>query len=103
MSDYFADTAMELLDFPKGQFTSGYVGRGRRHEGLAADVLHARWASAFRRWSDDRSFERHVALDDLCAELCLRGLPLPTDLVPDEWQEMRDELEGSDPEAFWEQ
>ena len=40
-----------------------------------------------------------MALDDLCAELCLRGLPLPTDLVADAWQEMRDELAASDPEA----
>lgn len=103
MSDAFVHSAREMLDFPEEQSTSGYCNRGRRHEGLAADVLRARWAAAFRRWMDLRTFERETALDDLAAELCLRGLPLPVDLVPDEWARMRDELEGVDPEALWDQ
>lgn len=65
-----------------------YVGRGRTHGDASSEDLAARWVLAFRKWSRDPAGEDRRELDDLWAELRLRGIETPADQVAAEIDEL---------------
>ncbi len=65
--------------------TARYLNRGRRFADLGEPALIAEWLAAFRDSSLDLRQERAHDLDDVSAELSLRGIPCPEDQIsPDE-------------------
>ena len=58
-----------------------YVDRGRRFEALDLDALEAGWAHAFVAMCLHGEAARIEDLDDLSAEIALRGRPVPAHLV----------------------
>ena len=77
--------------------TKDYLERGRRFADIEDGKLTQRWAEAFRRWAKHRSDDNQREVDDLIAELRLRGTAEPPyDMVQPELDAMRAEIE-SDP------
>jgi hypothetical protein len=82
------DRAVALIDqflqHRKMEQTQDYLSRGRRFAGLNGERLNQDWVAAVRRWlaHKDRSGER--TMDDLAAELELRGAEPPYEAVKQE-------------------
>jgi hypothetical protein len=76
-----------------------YVQRGRRHQSLQLSELNDRWVAAFRDVFARRLGQRVTDMDDLGAELRLRGLEPPYDRVVVEVQKIQDELERLGPNS----
>jgi hypothetical protein len=81
---FLADRAMRELE--------DYTKRGRLFEHLANDDLERRWATAFRDWASlrlQRQPSDTTDMDDLQAEIALRGRQVPLDLVKSEFDALR--------------
>ena len=82
------DRAIELIDQflqqKKMEQTQDYLGRGRRFAGLDAVQLSEDWVSAVRRWLARKDRSREQTMDDLAAELELRGAEPPYHAVKQE-------------------
>jgi hypothetical protein len=82
------DRAVALIDqflqHRKMEQTQDYLSRGRRFAGLDSERLNQDWVDAVRGWlaCKDRSGER--TMDDLAAELELRGSEPPYEAVKQE-------------------
>jgi hypothetical protein len=90
-----------FLQHTQMEETQQYLSRGRQFESTSEVELKLRWAEAFRRWCKTHSPGNVRELDDLSAELRLRGLEPPEDSVKDELSMMREEIQHeyeSDPE-----
>jgi hypothetical protein len=61
-----------------------YLQRGRGFKDLSDADLRERWVEACRGWAKRGLRDRPEACDDAEAELQLRGLPTPNDMVQDE-------------------
>jgi hypothetical protein len=59
-----------------------YLNSGRRFAGLGKKALIAEWLAAFRDSSLELRQDRARDLDDVGAELSLRGIPSPAHLIP---------------------
>jgi|HubBroStandDraft_4_1064222.scaffolds.fasta_scaffold907797_1 hypothetical protein len=95
MSDDEADDlADEFLQSVLMDETGDYVQRGRRFEALPTPHLNEQWVAAFRNFvqAATTAFETGDGtngcetrdMDDAAAELRLRGLDLPLDVVEEE-------------------
>jgi hypothetical protein len=90
-----------FLQHTQMEETQQYLSRGRQFATTSEVELKLRWAEAFRRWFKAHSPGHVRKLDDLSAELRLRGLEPPEDSVKDELSMMREEIQHeyeSDPQ-----
>jgi hypothetical protein len=72
--------------------TSDYVSRGRRFAESGIEDLNTRWVIAFRRLFVNHDLDHRRDFDDTDAELRLRHLEPPRDLVRSELAAMAEEL-----------
>jgi hypothetical protein len=79
--------------------TADYVRRGRRYLSLPLSELNDRWIPAFRDAVSNGMVDRVVDMDDLAAELRLRGLDPPFDRVADEVEKLTADLEKTGPDS----
>jgi len=82
--------------------TAQYLSRGRQFKTTSEVELKLRWAEALRRWIKTHSLGNIRQLDDLSAELRLRGMGPPEDSVKAELSSMVEEIRRdyeSDPEC----
>ena len=89
------------LENKRIEYATAYDQRGRAFASTPMEVLRRDWLAAFRAWAASaRKDEKHDRrlLDDLEAEMYLRGTDPPMDLVPEEIQRLRiDEGGGREP------
>jgi hypothetical protein len=92
------DLAQEFLHHALMEETAAYLRRGRQHESLELPELNDHWVTAFRDWFDSREQSHALAVEDLAAELRLRGLDPPYSRIEEEASRMRAEVRelGSD-------
>ena len=72
--------------------TAQYLWRGRQFKTTSEVELKLRWVEALRRWIKTHSPGNVRQLDDLSAELRLRGLEPPEDSVQPELSSMVEEI-----------
>lgn len=109
MSSAETELMLAYLEDRRLNEAADYVRRGRAYERETAEQLEQAWLTAFRAWVassvKDQAFDRQ-SLDDLEAEMCLRRVQPPFDLVRDEIealraaQDRRFSLLAHDPEAL---
>jgi hypothetical protein len=75
--------------------TSDYVARGRRFAKLDIGDLNARWVTTFRGLFVDQDLHHRRDFDDADAELRLRQLEPPHDMVQPELDALLDELRAN--------
>jgi hypothetical protein len=97
-SEYRA-LAEEFLAHELMSETADYVQRGRRFGSLELSELSDRWISAFRDAFTNSMADRVVEMNDLAAELRLRGLDPPYDRVAAEIAKMTTDLEKIGPDS----
>lgn len=61
-----------------------YVSRGRNLEKAPIEQLHGEWVASMRAWATDPQKNHNPRRDDIEAELALRGLEPPYEMVTDE-------------------
>jgi predicted GNAT family acetyltransferase len=69
--------------------TKNYLMCGRRYQSLAIDQLNEEWAKAFRQFVKSQAGRHTRDMDDVGAELRLRGKGFPTHLVRAEVEQLR--------------
>ena len=74
----------QFLQHRKMEQTQDYLNRGRRFAALDAGQLSEDWVSAVRRWLARKDRSRERTMDDLAAELELRGSEPPYEAVKQE-------------------
>jgi hypothetical protein len=75
--------------------TQSYLQRGRVFKDLSDADLRERWAETCREWTKRGMYDRPEAYDDEEAELRLRGLPTPTDMVVHKMRALRAEVDAA--------
>jgi hypothetical protein len=60
-----------------------YLGRGRTFEGVTTDSLKAGWIAQLEAMADDTPLHNRQLMDDLEAELGLRGIEAPANEAPE--------------------
>jgi hypothetical protein len=98
------ELADEFMQHALMEETKEYLQRGRQHVSLQLAELNDRWVTAFRDWFNHKeqehgNQERVIAIDDLSAELRLRGLEPPYASVPDEVAAMHAEMVQLGPDS----
>ncbi len=78
--------------------TKDYLERGQRFAQLSIDKLDESWITAFRSYFATRLRQSARDMDDLAAELRLRGRDPPFGAVQPEIAELRAELERVNPD-----
>jgi hypothetical protein len=91
--------AEEFLAHALMNETADYVQRGRRFLSLPLSELDDRWIATFRDVFTNSLVDRIVEMDDLAAELRLRGLDSPYGRVADEIAKMTADLEKIGPNS----
>jgi hypothetical protein len=81
--------------------TQGYLVRGRRFAALDLGRLRADWVSAVRNWLARKDQAGEQMLDDLTAELHLRGSTPPYDSVKKELVSGIAGIKGSAQNELW--
>jgi hypothetical protein len=74
----------QFLQHRKMEQTQDYLSRGRRFAALDAGQLSEDWVNAVRRWLARKDRSRERTMDDLAAELELRGSEPPYEVVKQE-------------------
>jgi hypothetical protein len=80
--------------------TKDYLERGRRFAQLSTDQVNEAWAIAFKTYFATRLRRSALNMDDLGAELRLRGRDPPFDAVRSEIVGLRAELERANPDEL---
>ena len=80
--------------------TKDYLERGRRFAQLSIDKLDESWIKAFKIYFATRLRPAARDMDDLAAELRLRGRDPPFDAVQSEIADLRVELEQVNPDEL---
>ncbi len=80
--------------------TKDYLERGRRFAQLSIDQVNEAWTTAFRSYFATRLRQSALDMDDLAAELRLRGRDPPFDAVQSEIVGLRAELERVNPDEL---
>ena len=71
----------------------GYIKRGRPLANLSLEELRARWINAIRDWASSLSNFDHEEREDIEAEMKLRKIDPPFDLVVDQLNAIRSAAE----------
>ena len=72
--------------------TRAYIERGRAFEALGSDQILDTWIALFERWFDKRTAAHARDMNDLAAEIRLRGLEVPYERVGDKARVLQAEL-----------
>lgn len=86
---------MAFLENNQMKETQEYLSRGRRFQSMDLDTLNNAWAALFRAFADgDR--RRTSEMDDMGAEMRLRGCGYPGELVKDALDDIARRLGSED-------
>lgn len=96
--DRFDQLAEAFLKHAHMEEMADYASRGRRFSDLGANELQPRWEEAVRAWLRDRTPDRQRDMDDLAAEIRLRGGEPSTDALQAEMAAMQEELRRIGPD-----
>jgi hypothetical protein len=89
-----SDLADEFLAHALMSETQRYIRRGRVLKTLTDAQLVEAWVASFETWFDNRDDQNiQTAMDDAAAELRLRDIPTPFNLVEAKIQLLQSELE----------
>ncbi|HEX4712888.1 hypothetical protein [Phenylobacterium sp.] len=88
MNDFIEKAVAAFLEDQEMKESAAYLSRGRRFETLTADQLREQWAAGYRAFATDAG-RGDQEFDDLRAELRLRGLDQPLDLVQAEFAALK--------------
>ena len=86
-----------LLESELMEQTAAYLSRGRPYSTERAEDVETGWTAAFKRSFATRSPEAQREVDDLAAELRLRGLEPPYDSVQPELDAAREQISEAGP------
>ena len=78
--------------------TAAYLSRGRPYSTISPEEANRRWTAAVVAWFEERHPGRQREMDDLAAELRLRGLAPPYDAVRSTFDAMRAEIARDGPD-----
>jgi hypothetical protein len=81
--------------------TKDYLERGQRFAQISIDQLNEAWVTAFRTYFATRLRRSALNMDDLAAELRLRGRDPPFGAVQSEIADLRAELERVNPDEAY--
>src|ERR1700738_2670420 len=79
--------------------TKAYLDRGRRFANVDVAQLHGRWVAIFKAYFADHRRQPGLEMDDLAAELRLRGLDPPFEAVKAEISKLQGALKRIGPHA----
>jgi hypothetical protein len=82
-----------MLRHQEFEATSRYLGVGRPLRSVDPENLKARWVVAIKRFWSTRSPESELDLDNVSAELRLRNIKPPLEMVREEFQGIQAEIE----------
>jgi hypothetical protein len=82
---------------------AAYLSRGRQHSLLPLGDLRTLWTTTFKAWFYGRPNLSPTPIDDITAELAIRGESPPYDSVTPELDAAQVEIRASGPDAsaFW--
>ena len=83
MTDKLTEEIYAMFANTKMEATQSYVGRGRSFESETIDGLKSRWIEQLAAMADNTTEFNRLLMDDLEAELGLRGLDVPADEAPE--------------------
>lgn len=86
-----SETVESFLAHESMNETARYLARGRRYEAWTNADVQDRWVMAFKTWFADTSGSSDE-VDDLAAELRLRGEEPPVDRISEETEIMRQQF-----------
>lgn len=75
--------------------TAAYLRRGRAYAQVSVERIEGLWTQALGRWIKERGSVEQREMDDLAAELRLRGHEPPYDCVREELDAMAAEIKAS--------
>lgn len=84
--------AQEYLQHVWMSETRAYVERGRAFEAISSDEILDTWIAMFERWFGERTAAHARDMNDLAAEIRLRGLEVPYESVGDKARVLQAEL-----------
>ena len=91
--------AEEYLQHALMNETKAYFDRGRRFEKLDVTQLNEKWVVVFKVYLADHTRQQGLEMDDLAAELRLRGLDPPFEAVKAEISRLQGALKRIGPHA----
>jgi hypothetical protein len=91
------DLVDALLQSELMEETAAYLRRGRSFSAASTEGLNELWIVAFRTWFGSRNAEDQGQMEDLAAELRLRGFDPPFDTVQAELTLARAEVREDGP------
>ena len=91
--------AEEYLQHVLMNETKAYFDRGRRFEKLDVAQLNEKWVVAFKIYFAEHTQQQGLEMDDLAAELRLRGLDPPFEAVKAEISKLQGALKRIAPHA----
>jgi hypothetical protein len=91
--------AEEYLQHALMNETKAYFDRGRRFEKLDVTQLNEKWVVVFKVYLADHTRQQGLEMDDLAAELRLRGLDPPFEAVKAEISKLQGALKRIGPHA----
>ena len=91
--------AEEYLQHVLMNETKAYFDRGRRFEKLDVAQLNEKWVVVFKVYLADHTRQQGLEMDDLAAELRLRGLDPPVEAVKAEISTLQGALKRIGPHA----
>ena len=74
-----------------------YLDRGRQLRRFCDADLKEIWVVAFERWFESRSTQTGRIMDDVAAEIRLRGLNMPYDRVKSKIDHLKKKVDRHDP------
>lgn len=91
--DWFGQIAEALLQTIQMNETAAYLSRGRAFATMSTEEVRRRWIVAFKHWATSISGPNEAReMDDLNAELRLRGVEPPLEAVLPELVSLRERI-----------
>ena len=95
MADDIDPMAKAFLDSQEMEETRAYLERGREFKGAPVEGINEAWALAFKLVYEHGETSHRAQLDDLAAELRLRGVEPPGHLVQDTIRALQERLRNT--------
>ena len=76
---------------------ASYLSRGRAYAKVDAGDLKALWIDSLKEWLRLRTDSSQLTMEDFESEFDLREIAIPWDAVPEQREQMRQEVASSDP------
>jgi hypothetical protein len=81
-------TILAWLRIQQQDDLASYLTRGRQHALAPPEKLKDRWVALMREWAKNYTNFDHSERNDIQAELELRGIELPIELIPYAWSSL---------------